>query len=243
MKTFNWYNYSGCSGFGDMITRLSEFYMMHENQDIHVNCYEKLKNWENIDFVRKFVLSQPKNNVIFEYCNEVRQVKNKEYYRYNLEYWPAKKLWKQKKTKKIAHWFSTKMVTWRHGFNTGLIDQYKAKNFDKVNNLKKIFTDYEFIELYDISKNRGDFEVIVDKKVCIEKNMEILSDCELFIASEGGWTHVSRSMKVPTILHFNHHDKENLKKIYERFEIVLNANAGIALGERQMIKQMSNFLS
>ena len=50
-------------------------------------------------------------------------------------------------------------------------------------------------------------------------------------------------MKVPTILHFNHHDKENLKKIYERFEIVLNANAGIALDERQMIKQMSNFLS
>ena len=56
--------------------------------------------------------------------------------------------------------------------------------------------------------------------------MQILSECDLFIASEGFMTHIARAMKVPTLVYFNPKQKnmyqiqreEVTKKLIEVFD-------------------------
>ena len=115
----------------------------------------------------------------------------------NHEYWPAKVQWKSNFDGKIAINFYTK--NWVVG--PKIFQELKTKEDSKVfHDSAEIKKRYNAIELYSLDSSRGQTKIISDQFECLYQNMNILKNCSLFVASEGGMCHLSRAMNVPTIL-------------------------------------------
>lgn len=196
MKNVIIYNDNSALGFGDCINKLSYLYRRYQNIDVTFDFYDKDKNYYTFLFIQSH-LFQPPPHMKRIVNHDVFIRKNKGYFSlYKHDYWPCKTKWSQNNSKKIAINFYKK--------NTEYFD--KAKNFYQTDILKNYLKHYEIIELYDKSNDKGITNIIDDPFDCVDENLKILKDCNLFITSEGAWAHIARSMRVPTILYFSPFD-------------------------------------
>jgi len=220
MKIINIYNDNSSLGFGDCINKLSYLYRRYQNEDVQFDFYDKTKNYNTFLFVQFQILSHPKNIKKINKCEPFIR-KSKGFFRLRQhDYWPCRIMWRKNHVRRVA-------INFYKSFNPDFYISDKdfminqSKNFyyenDFIDVLRK--KDIEIIPLYDLSDIRGNTNIITDPFVCTDTNLKILKSCDLFLASEGAWTHISRCMRIPTIIYYNPQDQmcdkvlSNFKKI------------------------------
>lgn len=203
-----WRNRRGINGWGDTLNRLSYYYRMNEHVPTVCNFWDKYDNFEKAIFIRKHIFQRNTNFAILSPFNFERDHTNFSHSHYMMpyhEYWPSKYTHKGLKNKKIA------FNLYRNNFPQHLkhlLHHLELENKEYKDDLNELqnelyWAGYEMISLYDLDDYRGCSKIMKDPVSCINANMKILEECEYFIGSEGFMTHVSRSMKVPTLVFFN----------------------------------------
>lgn len=225
MRNIVWKNMPGVNGWGDALNKLSYLYRTYENEIVRCSYRDKIGNWSRVNLVRKHVL---KRNTLFRMnCTHPRYFERDHNKNSSLpyflnpthDYWPARISHNEKNTGRIAfHFyinnFSPYMQTkirWQ---------DFNFKIFDgDMNELKNdiIKLGYEPISLYDLNINRG-FPVISDPVKCIKANMEILSNCDYYVGTEGFMSHVCRAMRVPGIFYRNDSHRKEYQAIANSLE-------------------------
>ena len=205
-------NYSAL-GFGDTINKLSNLYRQYEDEDVEFLFHSKRKVFDNLIFLKNFCFEEPKRKKILIDSDQFLR-SNKEFKLINHTYWPTKISWNNTK-KYIAINFYTvakkvhilsKKYDWHE-------DIERCKLFFESHKLSE---KYSTIELSAIDNDRGHRKIIENGQQCLEYNMNILSNCSLFVSSEGGMTHLSRAMRVPTVIFFKK-DNHKFYKFLQEF--------------------------
>ena len=197
-------NYSAL-GFGDTLNKLSYLYRTYENENVEFLFHSKRKVFENIMILKEFCFEEPEYKKVFIDSEHFLR-SNNGFKLINHEYWPTKIKW-NRKFNFIAINFYTKIRK---------IHQLEVKFDENVKNENsKCFTDghlikkkYKTKELFSINDERGIKKIDKNPESCLIENMKILSDCSLFVTSQGGMSHLSRARNVPTILFFKKTDSD-----------------------------------
>ncbi len=184
-------------GFGDTLNKLSYLYRKYENVDVEFLFHSKRKVFDTLIFLKEFCFEEPPFKKILIDSEHFLRSK-KDFKLINHDYWPTKIKWNANQSDLIATNFYTKMCSWMFHFE-----------WDREIEASKLFLNsldikhkYNTVELFGIDDARGHKKVNTDMLECLELNMNILKESRLFVTSEGGMSHLSRSMKVPTIIFF-----------------------------------------
>lgn len=94
-------------------------------------------------------------------------------------YWPSKKKWQANQNGPI-----------------GIYLNHEYQEFEEAK--KKFFNEQDNIFLHSLIDNHNYFSIGYPRT--FEENIDIMSKCRYIIGFEGGWTHVSHSMRVPYII-------------------------------------------
>lgn len=191
-------NYSAL-GFGDTLNKLSYLYRTYENEDVEFLFHSKRKVLDTIFLLKEFCFEEPEYKKIF--INSENFLRSeKDFKLINHKYWPTKVKW-SKKSDYVAINFYTN-IRKIHELSATLDEDILIENHKLFLDCDKIRNKYSTVELYGIESERGHNKVLTEYDLCLEKNMKILSECNLFVTSEGGMAHLSRAMRVPTIIFF-----------------------------------------
>lgn len=189
-------NYSAL-GFGDTLNKLSYLYRTYEKEDVEFLFHSKRKVFENIIFLKEFCFEEPTHKKIF-IDSEYFLRSEKDFKLINHDYWPTRVKWKRCNNLIAINFYRIVKKIYKLEMNYNWhIDVEECKLFHESDKIKE---KYSTIELSSLDNERGQDIIISDKQQCIENNMKILSECKLFVSSEGGMTHLSRAMRVPTII-------------------------------------------
>lgn len=195
MKKIEVFN-SGTLGFGDLLNKLSFLFRKYQDDEVEFLIHDKLKVFNTFLFLKNFCFEESKNKKILTQSEHFLR-SNTKFELSNHQYWPAKEEWIPNVNGKIAINFYTEMNS--PLFSGRSLEIANCKIFPDAMDIKER---YDTVELYAIDNYRGHKKIILDKFKCLEENMNILKKCSLFVTSEGGMAHLSRSMSVPTILFF-----------------------------------------
>ena len=204
-------NYSAL-GFGDTLNKLSYLYRTYENEDVEFLFHSKRKVFENIMFLKEFCLKEPEHKKVFIDSEHFLRSKNR-FKLINHDYWPLKIKWNRCNNLIAINFY--RIVKKIHKLSVNYdwhTDVEECKLFHESHKIKE---KYSTIELSTIDNERGQDIIISDKQKCIENNMKILSECKLFVSSEGGMTHLSRAMRVPTIIFIKKDNHNFYKFLYD----------------------------
>lgn len=109
-------------------------------------------------------------------------------------YWPSKKKWL--------------------GDKNGPIGLYINHNHQKLENQLKFFNDQDNLDLLCLIDNKNYFHL--GKSHTFEENLDIMSKCRYVIGLEGGWTHISNSMRAPYIICANQRPLNEIKMYHSK---------------------------
>ena len=219
-----WKNRPGINGWGDALVRLSYFYRTNKDEPTICHYWDKLDNFKKVKFVQKHVLEPNRNFAILRPTNFQRDpvsFSSRHYMMPKHDYWPAVMQHKGLRNKKIAYKF------YRDNFPKHiklsyleLENKHYRENLDELKNTL-YWAGYSMLPLYDINDYRSSEKIITDPVECINANMQLLADCELFMGSEGFMTHVARAMNVPTLVFFNGQKSSVTMQLIENFDTSL----------------------
>ena len=203
-----WRNRKGINGWGDTLTRLSFLYRSYENKP--VKCFYQDKNWTKVNFIRKHILKRNTNFIMASHhiqpfdLDEMTGTVD-DWIMPKHEYWPARYEWNGKRNGRVAYHFYTDNFPKEIKIKLNILEFQNKEYTDNFSELLHELYSHNIpaISLYDLNNHRGCTRVIENPIKCIQANMQILSECDLFIASEGFMTHIARAMKVPTLVYFN----------------------------------------
>ena len=197
-------NYSAL-GFGDTLNKLSYLYRTYENEDVEFLFHSKRKVLDTIIFLKEFCFEEPDYKKTF--INSSQFIRsNKDFKLINHEYWPTKIKW-NRKSNFIAINFYTRIKK-IHKLEMNFDENIKNEHSKCFKNSLLIKKKYKNKELFSIDDERGIKKIDKNPESCLIKNIKILSECSLFVTSEGGMSHLSRAMNVPTILFFKKTDSD-----------------------------------
>lgn len=190
-------------GFGDTLNKLSYLYRIYENTDVEFIFHDKRKIFENIIFLKNFCLEEPKYKKTF--IDSPHFLRTDDDFRLiNHDYYPTRVKW-NKKSDFLAINFYTNIKK-LHKFEFNYETNYQIEQCKCFYDGDKIVDRYKTVELFTTDVERGIKKLDSNPLSGLEKNMKILSECSLFVTSEGGMAHLSRAMKVPTIIYFKKSD-------------------------------------
>lgn len=106
-------------------------------------------------------------------------------------YWPSKKQWEANLNGPIGIYLN-------HELEVG----------------PKFFNEQDNIFLHSLIDNQNYFSL--GQPRTFEENIDIMSKCRYIIGNEGGWTHVSHSMRVPYIICANQRPINEIKKFHSK---------------------------
>ena len=205
-------NYSAL-GFGDTLNKLSYLYRTYENEDVEFLFHGKRKVFENIMFLKEFCFKEPEHKKVFIDSEHFLR-SEKDFKLINHDYWPLRIKWNRCNNLIAINFY--RIVKKIHKLSVNYEWHINVEECKLFHESHKIKENYSTIELSAPDNERGQNIVITDKQKCIENNMKILSECKLFVSSEGGMTHLSRAMRVPTII-FIKKDNYNFCKFLHNF--------------------------
>tara|TARA_B100000809_G_scaffold59433_1_gene55967 strand:+ start:163 stop:903 length:741 start_codon:yes stop_codon:yes gene_type:complete len=194
MKKVEVFNDNQSMGFGDLLNKLSFLFRTYQDDDVEFIVHDKLKAFNTFLLLKHFCFQKSNKKKILTNSKHFIRTESR-FELNNHEYWPAKEQWESNTNGKIAINLYTdrcRNIFYQH---------YKVFSDYDITDIKK---KYDTVELYGVDNHRGirKEKIIPDKFECLEQNMNILKNCSLFVTSEGGMSHLSRSMGVPTILFF-----------------------------------------
>lgn len=109
-------------------------------------------------------------------------------------YWPSKKKWEANQN--------------------GPIGIYLNHEYQEFEVTSKFFNEQDNLFLHSLIDNHNYFSL--GKDHTFEENLDIMSKCRYAIGLEGGWTHVSHSMRVPYIICANQRPLNEIKKFHSK---------------------------
>ena len=209
MKKVEVFNDNQSMGFGDLLNKLSFLFRTYQDDDVEFIVHDKFKAFNTFLLLKHFCFQKSNKKKIL--TNSEHFVRTESRFELNNhEYWPAKEQWESNTNGKIAINLYTDTCPFLYD---PTLNYHQKMLMDVEIGNCKVFSDsditdikkkYDTVELYGIDNYRGirKEKIIPDKFECLEQNMNILKNCSLFVTSEGGMSHLSRSMGVPTILFF-----------------------------------------
>lgn len=112
----------------------------------------------------------------------------------NHQYWPSKKKWEANLN--------------------GPIGIYLNHEFQNIEVETKFFNEQDNLYLHSLIDNHNYFSL--GQPRTFEENLDIMAKCRYIIGLEGGWTHVSHSMRVPYIICANKRPLNEIKKFHPK---------------------------
>ena len=109
-------------------------------------------------------------------------------------YWPSKKKWAANQN--------------------GPIGIYLNHEYQNLEVATKFFNEQDNLFLHSLIDNHNYFSLGYPRT--FEENIDIMSKCRYIIGLEGGWTHVSHSMRVPYIICANQRPINEIKKFHSK---------------------------
>lgn len=111
------------------------------------------------------------------------------------------------------HAYHPSKKQWEKNVN-GPIALYIDHSHQKLENQQKFFNKQDTVHLICLIDDKDYF--CLGKHHTFEKNMDIMSKCRYVIGLEGGWTHVSNSMRVPYIICANQRPLNEIKQYHSK---------------------------
>ena len=109
-------------------------------------------------------------------------------------YWPSKKKWEANQN--------------------GPIGIYLNHEYQHLEVATKFFNEQDNLFLHSLIDNHNYFSL--GQSRTFEENIDVMSKCRYIIGLEGGWTHVSHSMRVPYIICANQRPIKEIKKYHSK---------------------------
>lgn len=131
-----------------------------------------------------FIKLPNKNQYKFIYRHETRCTEHL--------YWPSKKKWEANQN--------------------GPIGIYLNHEYQEIEEVTKFFNEQDNLFLQSLIDNHNYFSL--GQSHTFEENIDIMSKCRYVIGLEGGWTHISHSMRVPYIICANQRPIDQIKKFH-----------------------------
>jgi len=205
-------------GFGDLINKIS-VYNRFTNEPTDINWYYTESDYEKVQVISDLIFEKNKNlnyikkpDIPYEdrfkfFTLKINDIINKNKL-VNHTYQSCKVKKSDKKTKCVALVFYVnepfadwknllKDPNWQY-FNDKIVDREFVESV--ISNLHNLGYKYRF--LFDINDTRGNDKVITKSYDLVKTNLDILSKVDAFIGVEGGWSHVARSMELPSLLFY-----------------------------------------
>ena len=177
----NHYQEPTFDGFGDILNLLSfENYVINEYVDILYHYDEVRASFVNYITNDFFIPKQNINRIIKPYkANNFKT----DYRLINHDYWPSKIKNKKIFDFAISFYYVEKIIT----------DKHKRKHIEKklFSEILNLLSDKKIV----IINNQNDLEIT-------KKDVENISKSKHFIGSDGGMTHVARSLNIPSTVFF-----------------------------------------
>lgn len=226
MQIFHSY---GPSGLGDFVASTSFFITNKLTEDSHIVFHVPTENrgYESrVDVVMSMFKDIP-YIITYEFDNsgsagagiddgaglsskhcissfvDFNKIPNKKQYKFlyrhdtastNHLYWPSKKKW-------LAN-------------IDGPIGIYLNHEFQELEVASKFFNEADNIFLQSLIDNKNYYSL--GKEHTFEENIDIISRCRYIIGLEGGWTHVTNSMRVPYIICANQRPLNEIKRFHTK---------------------------
>ena len=227
-------------GFGDIYNKFSYLYNQNDDRDVWFWVHDKRKFFDLFLLLKNYCFEEPKHKKTL--VDSQFFLKSKSDFRLvNHDYWPTKVKWKPS-NKKIAINFYTKVLDlfYRQAkYGEKYVKQLNIELCKLFHDSQKIRERYDVVELYAIEDRRGQNKIIPSVEDCLVENIDILSNCQLLVTSEGGMAHLSRGMKLPTIIFL----KEEIYGHYSFFQNFIDKKIQkIVSTTEEMINSIDYFL-
>lgn len=226
MQIFHSY---GPSGMGDFVASTS-FFLTHKlNEDAHIVFHIPTTNrgyelriaavismFENIPYNVTYEFDNSGSSgvglhdgdgVSSKYClsafSDFNKITNKNQYKFiyrhesfstQHRYWPSKIKWEANKN--------------------GPIGIYLNHEYQNLEVSSKFFNEQDNLFLHSLIDNHNYFSL--GQPRTFQENLDIMAKCRYVIGLEGGWTHVSHSMRVPYIICANQRPLNEIKKFHSK---------------------------
>ena len=226
MQIFHSY---GSSGLGDFVSSTSFFLTTILKEDSHIVFHipKSKRGYETRVSAVISMFEDIPHNVTYEFDNsgsagtgfddgegvsskhcvraflDFNKLPNKNQYKFlyrhdsastNHSYWPSKKKWEAN--------------------NNGPIGIYLNHEYQNLEVTSKFFNEQDNLFLQSLIDNHNYFSL--GQPRTFEENIDIMSKCRYVIGLEGGWTHVSHSMRVPYIICANKRPLNEIKQFHPK---------------------------